>query len=85
MPHPENVNPDQCILLTGGPGDGFEAIGPFDSSDDAIDYAETKNIQDNWWVMPMTPVQCDDEGNWIEPSFNAYDEIMKGMDTGDTE
>lgn len=65
MPHPENPNPNQCILLHGGPGDGFEAFGPFDDADDAIDYAETVRFQDNWWVMDLHPVQCDDDGNWI--------------------
>ncbi len=65
--HPKHVNPEQSILLHGGPREGFEAYGPFDETEDAADYAEKARLQDAWWVMPLTQVQCDDYGNWVFP------------------
>ena len=63
--HPEPINPDQCVLMVGGPGDGFDLYGPFDTEDDAISYAEHERFQDSWWVVPLHAVQCDDDGNWL--------------------
>ena len=51
--------------MVGGPGDGFDLYGPFDTEDDAISYAEYERFQESWWVVPMHGVRCDDEGNWL--------------------
>lgn len=63
--HPENINPERCVLLVGDPVDGITLYGPFDNSEDAGDYAEQFHGNDTWWIVTPTPVQCDDNGNWI--------------------
>lgn len=63
--HPKKNSLEQCILIVGDPGDGFEFYGPFDAEPDAISYAEDNIGDKTWWVKRLAPVQCDDEGNWI--------------------
>jgi hypothetical protein len=42
-----------CVVLTGTPVDGFDAIGPFSSSSAALEWAET-NLDRDWWVITLT-------------------------------
>lgn len=50
----------QSIVLSGNPGDGFTAYGPFDPADAQRVYDE---FDGDWWVLPLEPI----EG--AEPSF----------------
>lgn len=43
------------ILIVGGPGNGFDFHGPFDTPEDAIAFAEEKGFQENWWVKDLLP------------------------------
>lgn len=63
--HPQTVNTESCVMLVGSPGDGFRVYGPFDTSDDAISYAEHEQFEDTWFVLDLNQVQCDSDGNWI--------------------
>lgn len=38
------------ILIFGNPVDGFTYLGPFDSTEEANDYADDKIRRDDWWV-----------------------------------
>lgn len=40
------------ILITGNPVDGFQYHGPFDSTEDAADWASRTQDAD-WWVAPV--------------------------------
>ena len=63
--YPKNVNPDRCILVVGGPNLGFQFYGPFDTEDDAINYAETIEFDEIWWISHLNAVQCDEDGDWV--------------------
>ena len=39
------------ILVFGSPVDGFEHIGPFDSAEDAYNYAEMHFCGSDWWLI----------------------------------
>ena len=40
------------ILVVGTPRDGFEFLGPFDSVDAAVEYAEDREY-DYWWAEEL--------------------------------
>lgn len=41
----------KTILVTGNPVDGFQFVGPFEDSDDAVRYAEDEEHRDTeWWL-----------------------------------
>jgi len=40
------------IVIIGSPDAGFEFVGPFDSSEDALAYAEQERTK-NWWVCEL--------------------------------
>jgi hypothetical protein len=44
------------LLITGNPWEGFEFYGPFETSEDAIAYAERKRLDGgDWWVCEINP------------------------------
>ncbi len=43
---------EQFILIYGNPIDGFSYVGPFDSRDDASQYAEDDAPAD-WWIVTL--------------------------------
>lgn len=43
----------QQIIVKGNPVDGLYFIGPFDTSEEAIDYAE--NNDSDWWIADLNP------------------------------
>lgn len=63
--HPAVVNPDQCMLKVIDSNDVTKYYGPFDTYDDARSYVKDTKIKGTWSVDPLTPVQCDGEGNWL--------------------
>jgi len=40
-----NTTGIRYILLTGNIGDGLEAVGPFDSQEEATEWAETEGVE----------------------------------------
>lgn len=40
------------IVITGNPVDGFAYHGPFESEEEAQEWAENE-CQDDWWVAPL--------------------------------
>lgn len=49
----------RVVLMHGGPARGFTVYGPFNHADDAIAFAEDKNLQDAWFVVPLvSPVEA---------------------------
>lgn len=46
------MNRKHCVI-TGNPVDGLFVIGPFDSYDDAIDWACAEQEGQDWWVTDM--------------------------------
>jgi len=42
---------DKCILVIGNLNDGFTFVGPFDSFDDADEYA--RNVNSMTWVATL--------------------------------
>lgn len=45
------LDPDPHVVLYGNLTEGFEVYGPFDSFDDAANWAEGKFLES--WVMPL--------------------------------
>lgn len=43
------------IITFGNPVDGFNYCGPFDTADDAVQYANTFDDDGPWWVVELTP------------------------------
>ncbi len=44
------------IIIYGNPGDGFNYRGPFDTMEEAVNYAETHDDYDEtWWVSSVEP------------------------------
>jgi hypothetical protein len=58
---------DKWVLLHGGPSNGFDHYGPFDTEEDAISYAEFLRLPDSWWICSLFSAQRDDNGEWIDP------------------
>jgi hypothetical protein len=47
---------DKFIIITGGPVDGSTYHGPFDTADEAIEWADhSAAITDCWWVAELNP------------------------------
>ena len=67
--YPETTNPEQCILVIGNPVDGLRFVGRFDTPTDASDYGDQAFGDQTWWVAPLECVQCDEEGNWVNPEI----------------
>lgn len=42
------------IIITGNPVDGFEYIGPFETGAEAVDWAHSNPIKEEWWIAPLT-------------------------------
>jgi hypothetical protein len=42
----------QVLLIVGNPVDGFIYIGPFETYEDATEFAE-KNDHDYWWATDL--------------------------------
>jgi hypothetical protein len=47
----------KALIVTGNPVDGFKFIGPFDTRDDAVDSASRGEIDKDWWVADLHPVE----------------------------
>lgn len=44
------------VVAVGNPFDGIELIGPFESADEANEYADQSfGGKDTWWVMKVEP------------------------------
>lgn len=41
------------ILVVGNPINGLTFMGPFDSSEEATEFAETSFKKEEWWVAPL--------------------------------
>lgn len=41
------------VIITGSPIDGLVLTGPFDSAEEAIEYAEYNFYCDNWWIKEL--------------------------------
>lgn len=52
--------PEQFIIIYGSPADGFAHVGPFDSRDDASQYASIDNAGEWWIVMLDAPAIATD-------------------------
>lgn len=52
--------PDKAVIVNGTPIDGFAVIGPFDSEDEAEEYAVQELEGSDWWtsclVEPNEPM-----------------------------
>lgn len=44
--------PEQFIIIYGNPSDGFAHVGPFESRDEASNYAAVDNAGD-WWIVTL--------------------------------
>jgi len=44
---------EQHIIVTGNPLDGLEFYGPFDTSDEAGEWAEKKIPNNEWWIATL--------------------------------
>jgi hypothetical protein len=49
---------EYCVL-TGSPIDGFEVSGPFDTHDEACEWAS--ELAEGWWVMVLNAPEESDE------------------------
>jgi hypothetical protein len=47
------------IVINGGPIGGFSITGPFESTDDAIAWAESGGGLDSWWVTELETPDID--------------------------
>ena len=45
---------DEIIVVRGNPIDGLEFFGPFDSEDDATEWADNHRDSRDWWVAYVT-------------------------------
>ena len=43
----------KLIVMAGDPLDGLDFHGPFDTYDEAYDWAIYKLIGENWWIHPL--------------------------------
>ncbi len=44
----------KTIVMCGNPVDGFNCVGPFDTVDEANDWADEHVAREyDWWVMPL--------------------------------
>ena len=43
---------DQWIVVEGNPSDGFAFFGPFDSTEEATEFAE--QLGGSWWIVHLT-------------------------------
>ncbi len=41
------------LLVVGDPVDGFDYVGPFDSSEQAQEWAQEFTDGDSWWVVEL--------------------------------
>jgi len=41
------------IVIAGTPNDGFAFTGPFDSHEEALEWAENARLTDDWWIAPL--------------------------------
>lgn len=57
------------ILIYGNPGDGFNYRGPFNSMEEAVEYAELHDDYDEtWWISSIeSPVSSKMSLNNVEP------------------
>ena len=47
------------VVVTGGPGHGYEIIGPFSNAAEAIQWADAVVDVSEWWVLPVaSPEDC---------------------------
>ena len=53
------------LVAIGSPFDGISLFGPFDVHEDALEWAELKVKNEDWWIVTTTTVKCDEEGNWV--------------------
>lgn len=51
----------QFIVIYGNPSDGFSHVGPFESRDDASQYASADTAGDWWIVMLDAPAIATDD------------------------
>ena len=47
------MNEDKFIIVYGSVIDGFNFVGPFDSTDEAIKEAEQFIHQESWWIATL--------------------------------
>lgn len=47
------ANTTACVVAIGNPFDGIVMYGPFDTTDDANEWADHEVSNDTWWVMSL--------------------------------
>jgi hypothetical protein len=43
----------QCLIVTGNPKDGFTHIGPFKTTQAALEYSEDCFKHQTWWIIDL--------------------------------
>lgn len=51
------------VVSIGNPYDGISLVGPFDTTEEANEYAD--GLNDEWHVMELTPPPIDDNEGWL--------------------
>ncbi len=44
---------EKYMIMYGNVVDGMKFIGPFDSGEDALGYAEMELTPEDWWIVPL--------------------------------
>lgn len=73
---------DKIMIATGNPAEGFAFYGPFECSEDAIEWGE-QNLDRDWWEVPLqsTVVQDARDIEILEPARpTAWMKISPAMD-----
>jgi hypothetical protein len=42
-------------IVSGNPIDGFQFVGPFATSEDAVEFGNTLDRDTDWWIAPLYP------------------------------
>ena len=73
-----SADPNPHIVFIGNPADGFYAVGPFDTQDDAVRYIGGEHHKENCWAMELC-APASDEGEPEEEDAPARlgDEIVE--------
>ena len=52
---------EKKLVITGNPVDGFFYYGPFDSAEEAIEWASVQHDTQDWWIAPLNEPATQDE------------------------
>ena len=63
---------NKWIVIAGNPVDGLEFHGPFDSTHDAVEYAN-EEIRDEWWLGKLQPFSEGEDSEQISVADAADD------------